>query len=94
MILIVGCNCDDSAWIVVGDLNEALRDSEQYGGSIYGKPNMERLRDKFFYINLRDLGFSGATYIWMNRGVNRAPVLKRLDKFLRNGKFIRSFSNK
>lgn len=77
--------------MIGGDLNEVTWDNEQNGGASRNKPNMERLREAIFYVNLQDMCFSGLPFTWSNRWTLSRPILKWLDRFLGNHAFLDLF---
>lgn len=80
-------NVDDSAWVVGGDLNEILWDSEKKGGPSRATGLMDNFRVALSDCNLRDLGFRGDIFTWCNRRPGLTRVFERLDRFLGNDAF-------
>lgn len=53
--------------------------------------SMEMFRTAINDLNLHDLGFQGDIYTWMNKSKHWLAIMKRLDRFLCNSTFFRSF---
>lgn len=75
---------DDFPWLVGGDLNECLWESEKRGGLQGSYRNMELFRDVVEELQLSDMGFKGDVFTWTNLGKNCPVIMKRLDRFLCN----------
>lgn len=54
-------------WLVAGDFNEILTNSEKYGGLLRGASPMARFRSALVDSDLMDMGFVGSKFTWSNR---------------------------
>lgn len=64
-------------WIVFGDFNEILFNSENIGGLEKPGRLMENFRDTLNDCNLIDLGFAGRCYTWFKKKLEIATLLKK-----------------
>lgn len=73
----------DGPWLVGGDFNEVLKESEKNGGSACDFNNLCAFRDCLHTNDLRDIVASGHPYTWRN---NRQEgfIEERLDRFVAN----------
>lgn len=79
-----------SPWIVMGDFNAMLVDSEILGGVGCGSTAMQEFRNCVNFIEVQDLVYSGIQYTWSGapQGVG---VVKKLDRVLANLQFSQKF---
>lgn len=86
-------NFDDFAWVIGGDLNEILWDSEKQGGVARSFDLMSNFRLVLNDCGLRDLGFKGDVFTWCNcRGMGDC-IYERLDQFAGNEAFCNLFAH-
>ena len=52
----------DLPWILMGDFNEVLEESEKFGGNSLSVRKVREYRECMDHCNLLDLGFSGPKY--------------------------------
>ncbi|XP_062014109.1 uncharacterized protein LOC133730559 [Rosa rugosa] len=57
---------DSLPWVIIGDFNEILNNSEKLGGPLRSERQMRGFRDALGYGDLADLGFQGAKMTWWN----------------------------
>ena len=80
-------------WICIGDFNEVLDASEQFGGNVWEEWKMDGFREAVDDCRLDDLGNIGLPYTWDNRQQGMNNVKVRLDRGLCDEKFQESFDN-
>ena len=66
-------------WLIMGDLNEILFDSEKEGGRVRPERYMKAFRDTLDDCNLTDVGYVGDCFTW-----HRGTMRERLDRGLAN----------
>jgi hypothetical protein len=69
----------DLPWLVIGDFNEILSNSEKEGGNLRPQRCMQQFRDALTHCNLTDLGFLGDVFTW-----RRGRIRERLDRAVAN----------
>ena len=69
-------------WMVMGDLNEIVANSESTSQWDRQPHFMQAFRDALDDCNLCDIGFTGPKFTWCNRRRGREKVRKRLDRVL------------
>lgn len=79
-------------WIVIGDFNEVVCQSEEFGGRPINRKRMELYAETMNNCNLVDLGFNGSKYTWTNKRIVR-PIFERLDRGWVNPEWICTFPN-
>ncbi|XP_042958111.1 uncharacterized protein LOC122293658 [Carya illinoinensis] len=79
-----------SPWLVFGDFNEILNQSEKHGGNLRSERQMAGFRSVLEEKGLRDLGFSGKPFTWCNRREGDI-ICERLDRFLGNLMWCEAF---
>jgi exonuclease III len=67
-------------WVVFGDFNEILGNSEKLGKALRVESQMDAFREVLESLSLRDLGFRGAWYTWDNHRLGVENIKERLDK--------------
>ncbi|KAK2662512.1 hypothetical protein Ddye_001086 [Dipteronia dyeriana] len=67
-------------WIVAGDFNEILADSEKCEGLPRPRTLIENFRAVLDDCDLQDLGFTGSVYTWSNKKTDTDLVQERLDR--------------
>jgi hypothetical protein len=78
-------------WLCVGDFNEILHATEQFGGVGRSERQMEGFREAVAMCGFSDLGFIGLPYTWDNRQDDDHNVKVRLDRGLATDGFLDLF---
>ncbi|KAF4380255.1 hypothetical protein F8388_024548 [Cannabis sativa] len=78
-------------WMVLGDLNAILDNSEKVGGNRCSRREGAFLRDFLMNTGGIDLGFQGVQCTWHNARKGNKNIRKRLDRGLANSCWITSF---
>jgi endonuclease/exonuclease/phosphatase family metal-dependent hydrolase len=78
-------------WLCVGDFNEVLHASEQFGGVGRAERQMDGFREAVSVCGFTDLGYIGLPYTWDNRQEGNRNVKMRLDHGLANASFLSLF---
>jgi hypothetical protein len=74
----------DLPWIVIGDFNEILDDSEKIGGLQRPRWQIENFRAALDDCGLQDIGFSGPPFTWCNKRDGDSMIQERLDRCVCN----------
>ncbi|KAL5567359.1 hypothetical protein UlMin_030523 [Ulmus minor] len=69
-------------WLVGGDFNEILLDSEKRGGRPRALAQMRNFQSCLDLCGLKDLSFSGEQFTWVNRQGLGDCIQERLDRFV------------
>ncbi|XP_071681709.1 uncharacterized protein [Lolium perenne] len=83
----------DGPWIVCGDFNEVLHNSEHFGSNDRSEAQMIQFRECLDDCGLVDLGFSGPIYTWSNKQDSDRNVQVLLDRAIGNGDFMHMFDD-
>uniref|UniRef100_A0A2N9HDP5 Ribonucleotide reductase large subunit domain-containing protein n=1 Tax=Fagus sylvatica TaxID=28930 RepID=A0A2N9HDP5_FAGSY len=78
-------------WLLIGDLNSTMHNSEKSGGSQKGDCSSNSFRSFVNNVGAVDLDFSGPCFTWSNRKVGWANVRCRLDRGLYNPDWLALF---
>lgn len=79
-------------WVVLGDFNEVICQSEKWGGDPINSHRTNHFNHTINICNLLDLGFNGPKFTWTNRRkIN--PIDKRLDRAFGNDEWVTKFLN-
>lgn len=73
-------NHHDLPWILMGDFNEVLEESEKLGGNPLSIRRVQEYKESMNYCNLLDLGFSRPKFTWTNKRGIRNLIQERLDR--------------
>jgi hypothetical protein len=73
-------SCSTDPWLMAGDFNEALFQSEHYSTRRRSVRQMEDFRETLEFCNLHDLGFKGTPWTYDNKQAGRKNVRVRLDR--------------
>lgn len=84
-------NSDDPPWVVGGDMNEIMWDSEKKGGLARAVDLMFNFQSVLDECNLRDMGYRGEIFTWCNRRPVADRIFERLDRFVGNERFFCCF---
>jgi hypothetical protein len=76
----------DLPWMIIGDFNEILSNSEKEGGNLRPQRCMQQFRDVLIQCNLSDLGFNGDMFTW-----RRGRIRERLDRVVANQRWRDKF---
>jgi hypothetical protein len=80
-------------WIVVGDFNEIVDNSEKVGGDSRPEQQMEGFRGAIRDFNLGDLGYKGSKFMSCNKREQGIFVKERLDRGLASPEWCSLFPN-
>lgn len=80
-------------WLLLGDFNQVLHNSEKRGGIPTLAMRMQAFREVILAYDLIDLGFSGPRFTWTNMRKGLANVQERLDKALCNHGWLHMFAS-
>lgn len=83
----------DENWIIGGDFNSILSQSEKLGGLLYSDRAISDFQNFVHNNSLLDVGFSGDPYTWCNGASGSKRIWIRLDRVLVNLKSSLLFSN-
>lgn len=75
-------------WLLGGDLNVVLDDTEKRGGGILDRYAVEDFNAFIALCGLHDPGFSGNNFTWCNNNRGRRRIWCRLDRMIFNSEFI------
>ncbi len=78
-------------WLLIGDLNSTMHNSEKSGGNQKGDCSSNSFRSFVNNVGAVDLDFSGPCFTWSNRKVGWANVRCRLDRGLYNPDWLALF---
>ncbi|KAK4384187.1 hypothetical protein Sango_3083400 [Sesamum angolense] len=67
-------------WLVAGDFNEILSDSEKSGGRSRPLWQIHRFREALASTDLHDLGYEGRPFTWCNQHPEPDTIYERLDR--------------
>ncbi|KAK4397093.1 putative mitochondrial protein [Sesamum angolense] len=67
-------------WLVAGDFNEILSDSEKSGGRRRPLWQIRRFREALASTDLHDLGYEGMSFTWCNQHPEPDTIYERLDR--------------
>lgn len=67
-------------WLIGGDFNEILYDSEKQGGIQRNRKQMLGFAEALEDCGLKDIPFTGDIFTWCNRRVGGELILARLDR--------------
>ncbi|XP_057770939.1 uncharacterized protein LOC130990727 [Salvia miltiorrhiza] len=83
---------EDLPWLVGGDFNEILRDSDKIGGKTRPYSLMEAFRSTIYYCRLHEIAKPDCGYTWTNKRKDE-PIFERLDRFLGNATWNTTYTN-
>ncbi|KAF9609236.1 hypothetical protein IFM89_014430 [Coptis chinensis] len=78
-------------WLIIGDLNIILNQSEKRGGDPYSSNESLIANELIQDTGLLDIGFSGNPFTWWNKQSGLNSVKKRLDRSLTNAEWLLIF---
>ena len=78
-------------WILIGDFNEILSDTEKFGARPGNTLHNSTFRSFFDNGGLIDLKYSRSHFTWANNREASALILERLDRTLVNTSFLHVF---
>lgn len=71
-------------WVVVGNFNEPLAESDKFGGRAVSISRYLDFKDCLDRCNMIDLGFSRPRFTWTNKRELSALIQERIDRFFVN----------
>ncbi|XP_031387245.1 uncharacterized protein LOC116200546 [Punica granatum] len=80
-------------WLAMGDFNEILSESENFGGGLVNFNRSLKFSDMLNSCHLSDLGFSGPRFTWTNLRDAGGLVQERLDRAVANPSWRLTFPN-
>lgn len=83
----------DVPWVVLGDFNEVLSESEKYGGRGVCFNRAARFNEMLNNCSLTDLGFYGPRFTWTNMRQTGGFIHERLDRAVANPSWRLKFPN-
>ncbi|XP_026383682.1 uncharacterized protein LOC113279193 [Papaver somniferum] len=83
----------DLPWVLLGDLNFTMHDSETHSSSVTHPHHARHVRNFVQQLGLIDLGYSGADTTWSNHRSGDDDVSARLDIALVNNRWINHYTN-
>ncbi|XP_050217558.1 uncharacterized protein LOC126668397 [Mercurialis annua] len=83
----------EMAWVILGDLNAILRDSERIGGNSVNQGDSEEFQACIDEFNLLELKWSGNLFTWTNNQDAVSKIWRRLDRALVNEEWMNKFNN-
>jgi hypothetical protein len=78
-------------WFCMGDFNEILDHSEEWGGKTRSQAQIDSFHSALAECSLGDLGFKGSKFTWSNKRGAGAFIKERLDRALANPGWCRRF---
>ncbi|XP_026417593.1 uncharacterized protein LOC113313084 [Papaver somniferum] len=83
----------DLPWVLLGDLNFTMHDSETHSSSVTHPHHARHVRNFVQQLGLIDLGYSRADTTWSNHRSEDDHVSARLDRALVNNRWINHYTN-
>lgn len=80
-------------WMLVGDFNQIMFESEKKGGRPANQNQIEQLNEVVNRCELYDLGFTSPKFTWSNLRQGKENVQERLDRAICNYRWMRLFPN-
>ena len=74
----------DLPWVMAGDFNEPLSESDKFGGKGVSVNRTLQFKECLDACNMIDLGFLGPRFTWTNRRDIQALIQERIDRFFVN----------
>ncbi|KAL9673790.1 hypothetical protein QQ045_030052 [Rhodiola kirilowii] len=81
----------DDDWVVTGDFNKILHSSEIARRRSRDKYRMRRFRKTLLNCSLKDIGYSGPSFTFLNRRKGEEETRIRLDRVLANEGWMRNY---
>lgn len=73
---------DEFPWIIGGDFNDIMHDSEKIGGNRLSSSQLEAFRNVLNEFNLQSHLCERDHFTWVNRHQNNGLIFERLDRFV------------
>lgn len=86
-------NVIQKPWIVGGDFNIIINDSEKLGGLDIASDEIIDFTQCLNNSILSKISFTGSSYTWWNGRIEEACIFKRLDRVLGNSQFQQHIPN-
>ncbi|KAK4710031.1 hypothetical protein R3W88_004544 [Solanum pinnatisectum] len=85
----------DGKWLIGGDFNELLHNSEKKGGNPLNASRVSNFQNTINHCELIVMGFKGSRYTWLNKRFKKrnALIFERLDRFLANNEWLLCYPN-
>jgi hypothetical protein len=80
-------------WLVIGDFNEILEQSEKEGGVLRREAQMDLFLNTLEDCYLSDLGFRGPKFTWVGRRTKGVAIRERLDCAVANSQWCSLYPN-
>lgn len=84
---------DGNPWLVVGDLNEVIWQSEKEGGAVFDFRRRRFLLEFMESNQLLDLGYKGYNFTWEKNCGEVGVVQERLDRGIANAEWLLKWPN-
>ncbi|XP_050232964.1 uncharacterized protein LOC126681469 [Mercurialis annua] len=81
----------EKLWIVLGDFNAVLRDSDRCGGNIANQNDCEEFENCLDNTNLVELKWRGNKYTWTNNQQEEDRIWRRIGRVLVSEKWLDNF---
>jgi exonuclease III len=78
-------------WLLFGDFNLILNNSEKLGGTMLDFNLTKLFNDTINACDLNDLGYVGNKYTWVNNQPDNTHIKERLDRFFASSNWLNSF---
>uniref|UniRef100_A0A803PQM1 Uncharacterized protein n=1 Tax=Cannabis sativa TaxID=3483 RepID=A0A803PQM1_CANSA len=78
-------------WMIIGDFNEILYNSNKQGGSLRRESQMEEFRSVLDFCNLTELNFTGEPFTWTKSRHQVETIQERLDWCFTNDLWVTHF---
>lgn len=77
-----GGNSGNLPWLIGGDFNEILFDSEKFGGRFRSREAMQAFGDIIQACNLSEIVDKHTKFTWFNKRKGGDVILEKLDRYL------------
>ncbi|GLU24163.1 hypothetical protein SLE2022_401190 [Rubroshorea leprosula] len=84
-------NIIQGPWMIIGDFNDVVDQSEKFGGNEISQTRARAYLDCLNYCNMVDLGFIGNRFTWANMWFSNQLIRERLDRAWANPDWKLSF---
>ncbi|CAL1395729.1 unnamed protein product [Linum trigynum] len=85
------CSTFHLPYVIMGDFNTTLHESEKDGGNPWNASQAISLRDFIHELGLHDPGFLGDQFTWTNKRMGAACIRERLDRALCSNLWMERF---
>ncbi|GLT73561.1 hypothetical protein SLA2020_454110 [Shorea laevis] len=77
-------NVIQGPWMIIGDFNDVVDQSEKFGGNDVSQTRVRAYLDCMNSCNMVDLGFTGNRFTWVNMRCSNQMIRERLDRVWAN----------